>query len=77
VLVVIILGGMRRLYGAFAGAVVFMAAQDLTAEADPFRWMFVIGAMLMAAVLFLDNGLIGALDRANAAMSTWFARRER
>ena len=76
VLVVVILGGMRRLYGAFAGAVVFMAAQDLTAEADPFRWMFVIGAMLMAAVLFLDNGLIGVIDRVPAALSRRLARRE-
>ena len=76
VLVVIILGGTRRLYGAFAGAVVYVVAQDLTAEVDPFRWMFVIGAMLMAAVLFLENGLAGAVDRGVALMAPlWRGRR--
>lgn len=76
VLVVIILGGMRRLYGAFAGAVVYVVAQDLTAEADPFRWMFLIGIMLMAAVLFLENGLIGVIDRANGVLAALLQRRE-
>lgn len=75
VLVVVILGGTRRLYGAFAGAVVFVVAQDLTAEADPFRWMFLIGAMLMAAVLFLENGLVGAIERGSGLLASLLQRR--
>lgn len=66
VLMVLILGGIRHRYGAFLGAVLYVVVQDLVAQADPFRWMFVIGAMLMAAVLFFDNGLMsifGWLDR--------------
>ncbi len=66
VLMVLILGGTRHRYGAFLGAVLYVVVQDLVAQADPFRWMFVIGAMLMAAVLFFDNGLLsifGWLDR--------------
>ena len=59
VLMVLVLGGMRRLYGAFVGAVVYVVVQDLAAEMDPFRWMFVIGALLMGSVLFLENGLMG------------------
>ncbi len=62
VLMVLILGGTRRLYGSFAGAVVYVVVQDLAAQADPFRWMFVIGALLMAVVLFLENGLMGLVD---------------
>ena len=62
VLMVLVLGGMRRLYGAFLGAIVYVLAQDLAAELDPFRWMFVIGGLLMAVVLFLDNGLMGLVD---------------
>jgi branched-chain amino acid transport system permease protein len=56
---VLVLGGMRRLYGAFVGAIVYVVVQDLAAEMDPFRWMFVIGGLLMASVLFLENGLVG------------------
>ena len=62
VLMVLVLGGMRRLYGAFVGAVVYVVVQDMAAEMDPFRWMFVIGALLMGTVLFLENGLMGLGD---------------
>jgi len=62
VLMVLALGGMRRIYGAFVGALVYVVVQDLAAEMDPFRWMFVIGGLLMAVVLFLENGLMGLWD---------------
>jgi branched-chain amino acid transport system permease protein len=62
VLMVLVLGGMRRLYGAFLGAAVYVVVQDLAAEMDPFRWMFVIGGLLMASVLFLENGLVSVGD---------------
>ena len=61
-LMVIVLGGMRRLYGAFVGALVYVVAQDLAAELDPFRWMFVVGGLLIAVVLFLEDGLMGLGD---------------
>ncbi|MBO0764376.1 MAG: branched-chain amino acid ABC transporter permease, partial [Hyphomicrobiaceae bacterium] len=57
-LMVLVLGGMRRTYGAFIGALVYVMVQDLAAEMDPFRWMFVIGGLLMGSVLFLENGLM-------------------
>ena len=63
-LVMLILGGMRRLYGAFVGAAFYVVVQDLAAEFDPFRWMFVIGALLVAIVLFLEGGLMGLADLA-------------
>lgn len=62
VLVMLILGGTRRYYGAFLGAAVYVIVQNIAAQIDPFRWMFVIGIMLMAVVLFLDNGLMGVAD---------------
>jgi branched-chain amino acid transport system permease protein len=62
VLMVLVLGGMRRLYGAFLGAAVYVVVQDLAAEMDPFRWMFVIGGLLMASVLFFENGLMSVGD---------------
>jgi branched-chain amino acid transport system permease protein len=62
VLMVLVLGGMRRTYGAFLGAAVYVVVQDLAAEMDPFRWMFVIGGLLMASVLFFENGLMSIGD---------------
>jgi branched-chain amino acid transport system permease protein len=62
VLVVLILGGTRRLYGAFLGATVYVVVQNVAAELDPFRWMLVLGALLMAIVLFLEGGLASVAD---------------
>lgn len=62
VLMVLVLGGMRRLYGAFIGATLYIVVQDFAAEIDPFRWMFVIGGLLMGTVLLLDNGIAGIPD---------------
>lgn len=61
-LVMLILGGTRRLYGAFAGAAFYVVVQDLAAEFDPFRWMFVIGALLIAIVMAGEGGLMGLAD---------------
>ncbi len=68
VLIVLILGGLRRRYGAFAGALVYVLAQNFAAEVDPFRWMFVIGLLLLVVVLFFENGLMGVADSALALL---------
>lgn len=61
-LVMLVLGGTGRLYGALAGAALFMIAQDLLAGINPVYWQFWIGLLLMAMVLFARGGLMGALD---------------
>jgi branched-chain amino acid transport system permease protein len=61
-LVMLILGGTRRLYGAFVGAAFYVVVQDIAAEFDPFRWMFLIGGLLVVSVLFLEGGLMGVAD---------------
>jgi branched-chain amino acid transport system permease protein len=65
VTVVLILGGTRRLYGAFVGAVVYFVVQDWTAKISPYFWEFIVGGMLIATVLFLEGGLMdfGALGK--------------
>jgi branched-chain amino acid transport system permease protein len=78
VLVMLTLGGTRRLYGAFLGAAVYVVVQDLAAQIDPFRWMLILGAMLMAVVLFLEDGLISLVDlggRGGRALLGRFRRR--
>ncbi|SMY08865.1 branched-chain amino acid ABC transporter permease [Flavimaricola marinus] len=57
-MIMLILGGMGRLYGAAIGTVVFMWVHHTAAANDPFNWLFVIGAMVLAVVFFLPSGLI-------------------
>ncbi|WP_010141540.1 branched-chain amino acid ABC transporter permease [Oceanicola sp. S124] len=57
-LIMLILGGTGRLYGAVLGTVIFMAVHHLAAANDPFNWLFVIGALVLAVVFFLPRGLI-------------------
>jgi len=65
-LVMLVLGGTGRLYGALAGAALFMIAQDLLAGINPVYWQFWIGLLLMAMVLFARGGLMGGLDALRA-----------
>ncbi|WP_424933541.1 branched-chain amino acid ABC transporter permease [Amaricoccus macauensis] len=57
-LIMLILGGTGRLYGAAIGTFVFMMVHHTAAANDPFNWLFVIGAMVLAVVFFLPTGLI-------------------
>ena len=62
-LVMLVLGGVRRIYGAFIGPIVFIVAQDYFAKQSPEYWMLGIGALLIAIVMFAGGGLLGLLDR--------------
>lgn len=62
-LIMLILGGTGRLYGAVIGTVIFMTVHHTAAANDPFNWLFLIGGMVLAVVFFLPTGLI-ALPRA-------------
>ncbi|MGH6923800.1 MAG: branched-chain amino acid ABC transporter permease [Propylenella sp.] len=68
VAVMLVLGGVRRIYGAFLGAAIYVVVQDLAAKINPFYWMFFIGGMLMATVLFLEAGLMSLVDKLRALM---------
>lgn len=71
-LVMLVLGGMGRLWGALLGAILFMIVHHYAAAVDPFRWMFVIGAMLIAVVLIFPKGLIGTMA---SLAEKWGARK--
>ena len=74
VMVMLILGGTGRLYGAFVGAVIYMVLQDdvsklkLTvwglAVDGPQYWQFAVGLLLVLTVLFARRGLLGLLEDA-------------
>jgi branched-chain amino acid transport system permease protein len=62
-LVMLILGGVGRLYGAFVGPAVYLVAQDYLAKQFPEYWYFGIGALLIAVVLFAPGGILGLTDQ--------------
>jgi len=70
-LVMLVLGGTGRLYGALVGAALFMIAQDVLAGIDPVYWQFWIGLLLVVMVLTARGGVMGAV----AALTTLAARR--
>jgi branched-chain amino acid transport system permease protein len=62
VLIVLILGGVGRLYGAFIGAPIYMILQDWLGRLSPEYWQFGIGLMLVLVVLFAPNGILGLVE---------------
>ena len=67
-LIILVLGGTGRLYGALIGAIVFMAAQDYIAGLNPAYWQFWIGLLLIVIVLFARGGILGGLERLAAPL---------
>ena len=64
ILIMLILGGSGRLYGAFIGVPVFMFAQDLLAKQDPANWFLGLGIVLIAMVMLAPGGVLGVAERA-------------
>jgi len=62
VLVMLVIGGPGRLYGAFVGPAFYMIAQDSLSKDQPVFWVFWIGLLLIALVLFTRGGVLGILD---------------
>jgi branched-chain amino acid transport system permease protein len=62
VLVILIIGGTARLYGAFVGAIVFLVLRDWFAVLSPVYWYFWIGLLLVLVVSFFRRGLLPSLE---------------
>jgi branched-chain amino acid transport system permease protein len=60
-LVMLVLGGVGRLYGAIVGVPLYMLLEDRFAKISPEFWGFGIGLLLVLGVLFLRGGLAGSL----------------
>jgi branched-chain amino acid transport system permease protein len=63
VLVMLIIGGIGRLYGAFVGVPVYILAQDRLASQDPANWYFWMGILLIVIVLFARGGVLALVAR--------------
>lgn len=62
VLVILVIGGPGRLYGAFTGAIIYMVAQDSLSKDQPVFWVFWVGLLLIGLVLFARGGALGIAD---------------
>ncbi|WP_037391536.1 branched-chain amino acid ABC transporter permease [Sinorhizobium fredii] len=60
-LVMLVLGGTGSLFGALTGTIVFMFFEDIVSAANPFHWLTMVGALLIAVVLFAPKGLYGTV----------------
>jgi len=58
ILIMLIIGGVGRLYGAFIGIPLYMLLLDRAAAIDPFHWMFFVGIALIVLVRFAPGGLL-------------------
>jgi branched-chain amino acid transport system permease protein len=56
-LVMLVLGGAGSLYGALIGTVAFMSFEHVVSSASPFHWLIIVGALLIALVIALPQGL--------------------
>src|SRR5205823_2740523 len=63
ILIMLIIGGIGQLYGAFIGVPLYMIAQDRFSEIDPVFWYFWIGLFMIFVVVFARGGVLGVLGR--------------
>lgn len=61
-LVMLVLGGTGKLYGAMIGTLVFVWFEDRVSAINPFHWLTIVGVLLVAVVLFAPKGLTGAAE---------------
>jgi branched-chain amino acid transport system permease protein len=63
ILIMLIIGGVGRLYGAFIGVPLYMIAQDRFSTIDPVYWYFWIGLFMVLLVVFAPGGVLGVFAR--------------
>jgi branched-chain amino acid transport system permease protein len=63
ILIMLIIGGVGELYGAFIGVPLYMIAQDRFSEIDPVYWYFWIGLFMVLLVVFAPGGVLGLVAR--------------
>jgi branched-chain amino acid transport system permease protein len=70
VLIILVLGGYGRLYGAFIGAVVYLSLSHLLAKVYPTAWQLGLGLLLVLIALFARNGILGMWDTVTRRVAT-------
>lgn len=58
-----IFGGMGQFYGPILGATVFAYLEELLITKVPYHYMLLFGAILLIAILYLPDGLVGLVQK--------------
>ena len=58
-----IFGGMGQIYGPVVGAAIFAYLQEQLQTKFPEAYMLIFGAVLIATVLFMRDGLVGVIQK--------------
>ena len=56
-------GGMRQLYGPVIGAIIFAYLQEKLITKFPEVYMLIFGLVLVAAILYIPDGLVGLISK--------------
>jgi branched-chain amino acid transport system permease protein len=62
VLIILVLGGYGRLYGAIVGAVSYMVLEHFLSKAYPTAWQLGLGLLLVGIALFARGGILGIVE---------------
>lgn len=69
-LVMLVLGGAGRAYGAFVGSCLFMLLQSYFAGIHPAYWQFWLGCVVMLIAFFARGGVLGYASMALARLAS-------
>jgi len=58
-----IFGGMGQIYGPVIGAAIFAYLEETLLTRFPYYYMLIFGLVLVGAILYLPNGLVGLIPR--------------
>ena len=61
--IMLILGGAGRLYGAILGTCLFMLVHHVASGIAPTNWLFVIGALIIVVVFLAPKGILSLVQR--------------
>jgi branched-chain amino acid transport system permease protein len=58
-----IFGGMGQFYGPIIGATIFAYLEEVLLTKFPYYYMLIFGIILVVAILYLPNGLVGLVQK--------------
>jgi branched-chain amino acid transport system permease protein len=76
ILVMLIIGGTRTLYGGFIGAFIYVFAQNYLTQSFANSWQVYMGAIFVLTVLVLPGGIAGGVRLAITRLTSSVRRRE-
>ena len=64
-----IFGGMRPIYGPIIGAAIFTYLEEFLITRFPYHYMLIFGIIMVVAILYMPNGLVGLAERVWKSLS--------